>query len=70
MKCFAGIAVGLLTLHFSLSNDLLNEVKSGQKQLVCNGKLVEPSKITDFQDGVWFFTNGYAKNCEVSAQTI
>lgn len=46
---------------------ILEQVKSGEKNLFCNFKdgerLVNPDVIVGFNDGVWFFENGYAKNC-------
>lgn len=57
-------SVGLLGLALN-SNPVLDEVKSGNKQLYCNGKHVAVEKIEGFDGNTWIFTNGYAKNCEV-----
>lgn len=69
MKCFAGVAIGILALSLVLNNTVLAEVKSGQKILICNGKYVAPTLIKDFIDDTWVFTNGHAKNCEVLSST-
>lgn len=56
----------LSVLGFALhGNPILDEVKSGNKQLVCNNKHVAVEKIVDFDGQTWIFTNGYARNCEV-----
>jgi hypothetical protein len=50
-------------------NKLLNELKSGKTQLVCNmkdgAKVIEPSKIVDFEEdtNTFIFKNGSAKSC-------
>lgn len=44
-----------------------NKVKSGEKILVCEFKdgtrEVNPSKIKNYSNGTWHFTNGHASNC-------
>lgn len=56
----------LSVLGFALNgNPILDEVKSGNKQLICNNKQVPIEKIVDFDGQTWIFTNGYARNCEV-----
>lgn len=46
---------------------ILEQVKSGEKNLFCNFKdgvrLVNPEMIKDISDDTWVFENGYAKNC-------
>lgn len=59
--CFAAI-------NYAASADL-RAVKSGEAKLVCDMKggerVIDPDKVVDLLDGVWVFTNGSAKNCEV-----
>ena len=73
MKISTAIALGVLGLLLfycaTTVNDrkVLKQVKSGEKHLFCNFKdsehFVNPDVIVGFNDGVWFFENGYAKNC-------
>ena len=48
---------------------LLKQVQAGNKTLACEFKdgwrVVKPDLIVDLVDGVWVFSNGSAKNCEV-----
>lgn len=48
-------------------NAELQAVKTGEKTLYCTSPYgehpVEKTLVTDFADGVWIFTNGYASNC-------
>ena len=74
-KSMTTITIGLLglALFYCATNGgdrkVLTQVKSGDKYLVCNFKdgehLVNPEIIVDFNDGTWFFENGYANNCIV-----
>lgn len=61
---FSLSAVAVLGMALN-ANPVLDEVKSGSKQLYCNDKHVAVEKIVDFDGNTWIFTNGYAKNCEV-----
>jgi hypothetical protein len=69
----AAIFVVILGIAFDIyqSNQIDKKLQSGEVQLECSfkdgTKLIEPSKIVSFdQDtGTVFFTNGYAKSCEV-----
>lgn len=51
--------------------DYINKFKTGQLVLECQMKdgweVIDPDKIKGFDDetGYFYFTNGYAKNCEV-----
>jgi hypothetical protein len=67
-------ALGLALLYCALTESdrkMLKQVKNGEKYLICNFKdgerVVNPDVITGFNDGVWIFDNGYAKNCRVIA---
>lgn len=66
----AAVVLGLGLLYFASTNDerkMLKQVKSGEKYLFCNFKdgerVVNPEVIKGFSSDVWFFENGYAKNC-------
>jgi hypothetical protein len=70
IAAFCSVIVGV-TVSVYQSNQFIKKLKSGEVQVECSfkdgTKLIEPSKIVDFdQDtGTVFFTNGYAKSCEV-----
>ena len=59
--CFAAI-------NYAASGDL-RAVKSGEAKLVCDMKggerVIDPELVVDLVDGVWVFTSGSAKSCEV-----
>lgn len=70
MTAIALVFFSLLLVFCATTNSdkkLLKQVKSGEKHLLCNFKddvhFVNPEIIVDFNDGVWVFKNGYAKNC-------
>lgn len=62
-------AASLLVYLVEADNDLTEQVKSGQKVLICHLKQgdvqVSPDKIKYFAEGRWYFTNGSATQCEV-----
>ena len=66
----AGIAISLCfaAINYAASGDL-RAVKSGEAKLVCDMRdgmrVIDPELVVDLIDGVWVFTNGSAKNCEV-----
>ena len=51
------------------SDDTLEQVQAGPITLQCHMsdgvRVIEPEKVVDLVDGVWFFENGHAKQCEV-----
>ena len=58
--------VGLYLTH-SEDSSKLTKVKSGELTLFCHigddHVEIDPSKVTDYSDGRWFFTNGSAIQC-------
>lgn len=56
-----------LYLTYSEDSSRLTEVLDGELTLVCHiGDdyiEVDPSKVTDYSGGRWFFTNGSATQC-------
>lgn len=66
----AGVAVAVVisTISYALDADL-RAVQSGEAALVCimkdGDRVIAPSRVTGFVDGVWLFDNGHARNCEV-----
>ena len=60
------VVVGLYLTHSEDSYHLA-EVKSGALTLVCHIGAdhveIDPSLITDYSDGRWFFSNGSATQC-------
>lgn len=58
--------VGLYLTH-SEDSTRLTKVKSGELTLECHigddHVEIDPSKVTDYSDGRWFFTNGSATQC-------
>lgn len=58
--------VGLYLTH-SEDSTRLTQVKSGELTLECHigddHVEIDPSKVTDYSDGRWFFTNGSATQC-------
>ena len=65
------VAVVLAFAYFLDYQDrkVLESVTQGNKNLECyighQFKDIPKEKILDFSNGVWYFTNGSAKNCEV-----
>ena len=63
-----GIAFGFAAMNYAASSDL-RKVQSGELTLICHMRdgvrVIEPGKVVDFSDGVWFFERGHAKNCIV-----
>ena len=58
--------VGLYLTH-SEDSTRLADVKSGDLTLECHigddYRVIDPSKVTNYLDGRWFFTNGSAAQC-------
>lgn len=58
-----------LYMQSQFEREYINDVKSGNKTLVCNidneKKKIDPKLVEDHSDGVWYFTNGYSKSCTV-----
>lgn len=58
--------VGLYLTHSEDSNRL-SKVQSGELTLVCHigddHVEIDPSLVTDYVDGRWFFSNGSATQC-------
>ena len=69
-KAIAAIAIvcSMAWLNHSLSSDL-RAVQAGELELRCvindEARTIAPSQVTGLMDGVWLFSNGHAKNCEV-----
>lgn len=66
----AGVAVAVAISAIGCSLDAeLRAVQSGEAVLVCamkdGARVIAPSRVTGFADGVWLFDNGHARNCEV-----
>lgn len=60
------VVISLVSCVVALSyNPVLSSVKSGESTLNCNDRVVDKEMVTDFSDGIWFFKDGYAKNCEI-----
>ena len=61
------LAVMGLYLTHSEDSTRLAEVQSGSITLVCHigddHVEIDPSKVTDYSDGRWFFSNGSATQC-------
>lgn len=66
----AGVAIslGFAAINYAASRDL-RAVQSGELTLRCvindEARTIAPSQVTGLMDGVWLFSNGHAKNCEV-----
>lgn len=66
----AGVAIslGFAAINYAASGDL-RAVQSGELTLVCvmkdKARTIAPNQVTGLMDGVWLFSNGHAKNCEV-----
>jgi len=65
MKYLIIPALTAIAFHFAFDDALLKDIQTGKKLLICNGKHIAPEMVTGFSDGIWWFRNGYAKNCEV-----
>ena len=65
------VAILLLLTVILFSEDksavTLKRVQKGEVSLYCyigsEYRLIEPSKVKDFVEGTWVFTNGGASNC-------
>lgn len=66
---FAGIALLLIGAFININGDLVDEIRRGDKSLWCEMsdgyRQIDGSLVTDFEDGVFYFINGQATNCEV-----
>ena len=64
----AAISFSFAAINYAASGDL-RAVQSGEVELVCvindETRMIAPSQVVDLMDGVWIFSNGHAKNCEV-----
>ena len=64
-----GVIIVLLGAFASLSGDLVDDIRSGDKSLYCEMndgyRKIDGKLVVDFQDGNWLFKNGSARNCEV-----
>ena len=69
-KVIALIAIvcSMAWLNHSLSGEL-RAVQSGELELRCvindESRTIAPNQVTGLMDGVWLFSNGHARNCEV-----
>lgn len=65
----AAMVASLAVFAAKMDNDLTQQVKSGEKILICHlqqGETqISPDKIIRFSEGRWYFTNGTATQCEV-----
>lgn len=68
VSIFAFAIGGLYALDY-MDRSLADSVKSGEKSLSCfigdEQKEIEKEKVKYFKNGVWYFVNGQASNCEV-----
>ena len=68
---YAALAIAVLITALAITEPDTAAVLSGEDQLWCHMpdgyRQIEPEKIKGFiaDLGVWEFTNGYAKSCEV-----
>ncbi|WP_300733799.1 hypothetical protein [Pseudomonas sp.] len=66
---FAGIALLLIGAFININGDIVDEIRRGDKSLWCEMsdgyRKIDGSLITDFDEGVFYFVNGQATNCEV-----
>ena len=64
----AAIAFSFAAINYAASGEL-RAVQSGEVELVCvindEARTIAPNQVTGLMDGVWLFSNGHAKNCEV-----
>lgn len=64
----AAIAFSFAAINYAASGEL-RSVQSGELELRCvindDSRTIKPDQVTGLMDGVWFFDNGHAKNCEV-----
>ena len=64
----AAISFGFAAINYAASGEL-RAVQSGEVELVCvmrgDARTINPNQVTGLMDGVWLFSNGHARNCEV-----
>ena len=77
-RCVALVAILLAlaliatAIDYMKTGQVVSKVKNGEWALECKMKdglrVIDPSKVRDVDPdiGVWYFTNGYAKNCTVA----
>lgn len=65
MTAVALVAVVLGITSCSIERRALERVQTGEVQLICNDKVIEPSLVVDYDGDRWYFTNGSMKNCEL-----
>lgn len=69
MKYFIGFGFVVMVLSSTFSNDIVDDVLSGNKSLYCvfqDGERKIPTEMIKYEiDGNWKFTNGSASNCRV-----
>lgn len=50
-------------------SEILSKVKSGQVKLSCDTgsgtKVIAQNQVVAFENGIWIFTNGYSKTCQI-----
>lgn len=65
----AAMVASLAVFAAKMDNDLTQQVKSGEKILICHlqqGETqISPDKIKYFSEDRWYFTNGSATQCKV-----
>lgn len=60
-----GAIIGLTAISIMTYDLTYNKVMSGEYKLKCNDRFVDIEMIDGKSDEIWFFKDGYAKNCEV-----
>lgn len=59
-----GAMIGLTAISLIAYDPTYNKVMSGEYKLKCNDRFVDIEMIDGKSDEIWFFKDGYAKNCE------
>lgn len=65
MTAVAFVMVVLGITSCSIERRALERVQTGEVQLICNDRVIEPSLVVDYDGDRWYFTNGSMKNCEL-----
>lgn len=60
-----GVVMGLIAISIMTYDPTYSKVMSGEYKLKCNDRFIDVEMIDGKSDEVWFFKDGYAKNCEV-----
>lgn len=60
-----GAVIGSIAVLIMTYDPTYDKVMSREYKLKCNDRFIDVEMIDGKSDEMWFFKDGYAKNCEV-----